>query len=444
MRKIAIRGIILLTIIICLCMLFSGTVKTITTAKVQIVTAKQGRIEEQIELKGTLLFPSTYDLIVPDMFDDVELIIQDVFVKKGRWVEAGEQLFSASVSCYQKLYDSYQEEYNSAQKDALELERQYGNVRLKRTEEIWLDAYDTLLIAKQSVQTAKSDLEVCAKLSGVELYNGKIPEGVDDEYLSSLQDRYDLAISQEQSAQTAFENANRLGIDNTVIQYVLSSRDAASRMKAAHEKMTQLRILNQKVALVCAPHAGYIVSIQVVKGEAYDGRIAAVTLSSANELGVLRADVSEIDRKIDEGMKVLVSSGTIQISGEVTNRSIDLDGRWYIDVELTNKQIAELGGASGMMDSLTDMTCKYRSQTTSTLLPISAVRGSGENRYVYLITEQRNSLGDTILKVSKKDVHVILESEDTVSIEEDLGRQRIAYMEDRSISDGTEVMAYVQ
>lgn len=155
MRKIAIRGIILLTIIICLCMLFSGTVKTITTAKVQIVTAKQGRIEEQIELKGTLLFPSTYDLIIPDMFDDVELIIQDIFVKKGRWVEAGEQLFSAAVNGYQKLYDSYQEEYNSAQKDALELERQYGNVRLKRTEEIWLDAYDTLIIAKQSVQTAK-------------------------------------------------------------------------------------------------------------------------------------------------------------------------------------------------------------------------------------------------------------------------------------------------
>lgn len=422
-------------------MFFSGTVKTITTAKVQIATAKQGRIEEQIELKGTLLFPSIDALIVPDMFDDVELIIQDVFVKKGKWVEAGEPLFSASVSGYQKLYDAYQEEYNSAQKDAIELERQYWNVRLKRTEEIWLDAYDALLDAKQSVQTIKSNLEVYTKLSGFELYDNEIPE---DEYLSCLQEQYDLAVSQEESAQTAFENANRLGIDSTVIQYVLSSRDTASRMKAAHEKMTQLRILNQKASLICAPHAGYVVSIQVSKGETYDGKTAAVTLSSENESGVLRADVSKIDREITEGTKVWVSNGTTQVSGEVTNRSIDLDGCWYIDVEVTNQQIAELGGAAGMIDTPIDIKCKYRSQTTSTLLPISAVRGSGDNRYVYLITEQRNSLGDMILKVSKTDVHVILESEDTVSIEEDLGRQRIAYMEDRSISDGTEVMAYVQ
>lgn len=441
MKKIAIRGIILLSTIICLCMFFSGTVKTITTAKVQIATAKQGRIEEQIELKGTLLFPSIDALIVPDMFDDVELIIQDVFVKKGKWVEAGEPLFSASVSGYQKLYDAYQEEYNSAQKDAIELERQYWNVRLKRTEEIWLDAYDALLDAKQSVQTIKSNLEVYTKLSGFELYDNEIPE---DEYLSCLQEQYDLAVSQEESAQTAFENANRLGIDSTVIQYVLSSRDTASRMKAAHEKMTQLRILNQKASLICAPHAGYVVSIQVSKGETYDGKTAAVTLSSENESGVLRADVSKIDREITEGTKVWVSNGTTQVSGEVTNRSIDLDGCWYIDVEVTNQQIAELGGAAGMIDTPIDIKCKYRSQTTSTLLPISAVRGSGDNRYVYLITEQRNSLGDMILKVSKTDVHVILESEDTVSIEEDLGRQRIAYMEDRSISDGTEVMAYVQ
>ena len=37
---------------------------------------------------------------------------------------------------------------------------------------------------------------------------------------------------------------------------------------------------------------------------------------------------------------------------------------------------------------------------------------------------------------------VLAEVGSTVSLEDDLSRQRVAYMEDRSISDGSEVMVY--
>ena len=47
-----------------------------------------------------------------------------------------------------------------------------------------------------------------------------------------------------------------------------------------------------------------------------------------------------------------------------------------------------------------------------------------------------------MLKVKKQDVKVLSEVGSTVSIQDDLSRQRVAYMEDRAISDGSEVMVY--
>ena len=39
----AIKGLVTLAAVVALCMFFSGTIKTISTAKVKLVTAKQGK-----------------------------------------------------------------------------------------------------------------------------------------------------------------------------------------------------------------------------------------------------------------------------------------------------------------------------------------------------------------------------------------------------------------
>lgn len=228
---------------------------------------------------------------------------------------------------------------------------------------------------------------------------------------------------------------------------VLNLRDAHKRMSEASEKITALRTLKEQVACVRAPHAGYVVSVPIKMGEVYSGQGPAMVMSADNpdnEGGVLRADLSGTDKRIEAGTKVVVSDGGREISAAVTNRGIDVSGSWYADVAVTRAQITEIGGAAYLMREGVNMTCTYRAQTSTTLLPVSAVRGSGDNRYVYIVAEQNNSLGETTLVVVKQEVHVIAETEDTVSIEEDLGRQRIAYMEDRLIDDGTEVMAYAQ
>lgn len=58
----AIKGLVALAAVVALCMFFSGTIKTISTAKVRLVTAKQGKLEEEIKLSGNLTFTQTEEV----------------------------------------------------------------------------------------------------------------------------------------------------------------------------------------------------------------------------------------------------------------------------------------------------------------------------------------------------------------------------------------------
>ena len=57
LKKFALRGLAILAVFVALCMFFSGTIKTITTAKVKITRGRSGRLEEKIQLTGKLTFP---------------------------------------------------------------------------------------------------------------------------------------------------------------------------------------------------------------------------------------------------------------------------------------------------------------------------------------------------------------------------------------------------
>lgn len=436
MRRIAIRGMAWLAAAVCMSMLFSGTMKTMTTAKVQTVVAKKGRLEERVRLAGRLVFPDTVELTVPSMDEEAVLNVRTVEVSAGRWVEAGEPLFSADVSGYEKQYAAYQAEFDAAQSELLEIDRKMGTLRLTRMEEMWLEAYDALAAAERAVLSAQTELVVHDNLHGGQ---GEARQGL-EEALAHAQAR-------REEAQEAYERVNRLGVNQDLMRLVLDSRGAQERMQEASGKITALRTLKERAACVRAPHTGYVASVSVRAGETYNGRGPAVVMSADSPDGaggVLRADLSGTDKRIEPGMKVVLSGGGREVAAEVTARGMDAGGGWYADAAVTRAQIEELGGAARLMREDAEMTCTYRAQESTTLLPVSAVRGSGEHRYVYILSEKHGGLGEPVMTAVRQEVHVLAESEDTVSIEEELGRQRIAYMEDRPIDDGTEVMIYAQ
>ncbi len=447
MKQTAIKGLVALTVVVCLCMFFSGTIKTIATAKVMIVTARQGRIEEQIRLNGTLLFPETEDIGIAGLEDGQSVSIKRVRVTKGRQVEEGDVLFEAEVTGSEEKMAELRSTYDTAQKNLMELNRANSGLRLTHVEEQWIEAYDALNEAKRATRDARMQLEVCARLLGVQLVDGEIPEGdetlAEDEDFLAAREAFAAAQQAEAEAQQAYDSANRIGISESVVEYIDQSREYQQQMDKAQEDMVALSVLCEQAKSITAPHDGFIVDVSIKSGDTYTGQTAALVMSADDAKGVLRADVSDIERTIEEKTDVSIErSNGRSVSASVTGTGIDTEGKNYVDVELSDREISNLGGASTLMNNDIEMVLSYRSSTSSTLLPVSAVRGTGDGRYVFVINESQNGLGQRVLTVSQQDVTVIAEVGSTASIEQDLSRQRIAYMEDRAISDGSEVMPY--
>lgn len=63
---------------------------------------------------------------------------------------------------------------------------------------------------------------------------------------------------------------------------------------------------------------------------------------------MLRADTSKIEKKIDKGTQVTVKRDNDKtLSKKVTDSGVDEEGKRYIDVKLTDKDIGNLGGGAG-------------------------------------------------------------------------------------------------
>ena len=74
LKRFAIRGIVFLAVFVALCMFFSGTVRTITTPKVKLTTAKRGKLEERIELTCRPAFPDAEEIALK-LPEDMSLTI---------------------------------------------------------------------------------------------------------------------------------------------------------------------------------------------------------------------------------------------------------------------------------------------------------------------------------------------------------------------------------
>ena len=445
MKRRAIKGLVALGATVCLCMFFSGTIKTLTTAKVQFVTARQGRLEEQIKLHGTLVFPQTEDVTLSGIPSDVNVVVRRVRVVKGRKVKEGDVMLEAEVVGKEEKLSQLRAEYDTAQGELMQLERKNSALRMTRADEQWIEAYDALNAAKSAVRDARMALEVRARLLGVTLTDGQLPKGTKDKELLALQEECERAREEETAAQRRYDSANRLGVSESVIEYITQSRALSEKMENAEESITELSVLSETVGSVCAEHDGYVVDVSVKAGDSLSAQTVALVLSAKREKGALRADVSDIERPIEKKTSVSIErTNGRSVSASVTDTGVDADGKNYVDVELSDKEITNLGGAAGLMGDGIDMVASYRAGSSTTLLPVSAVRGTGEDRYVYIVNESQNGIGQRVLTVTKQSVKVLAEVGSTVSIQEDLGRQRVAYMEDRAIDEGSEVMAYVQ
>ena len=134
LKKYAIRGLIIFAVVVALCMFFSGTIRTITTAKVKLLTPRQGKFSEQVELTGKVVFPAAEPVKLENA-QGVSLTVTSVKVQPGSEVEEGDVLFTAEIADYEKNMDTLRQSYNEAAGQLADLERKNANLRLRPTDE---------------------------------------------------------------------------------------------------------------------------------------------------------------------------------------------------------------------------------------------------------------------------------------------------------------------
>ena len=426
MKTKALKSFAALLALLVVCFFFSGTVRALTTAKVMLTYPQQGRLQETLNLTGTLRFSATEDVTV-SLPEGVALTITQVNVAPGMAVSAGDVLFETVFIGVDALIAAQEDNYAAAQTELLSLERQNSQLRVQRTDESWLAAYDALVDAYNAQHDAEVALTVATNLQiGVE----------------EAQVAYDEAAQAVVSAEKLMEKMNRTGIAEGVYAYTMEKRDIQARMDEATANIVSLRTLEQSTRQITAPHDGYVVAVNLSAGQSWDGQ-AALTLSADGAEMLLRADTSDLNRSISEGANVTVSGrfGT-SVKTTVTKTGYDSHGEPYAEVGLSAREAITLDTIAHLMSQGASTQITYTAAQTSYLLPAAALRGSEGNYSVYTVTKSQNAFGQTVLTVAEQKVTLLDEGGSMVSIDGMYDNVQVAYMEDRAISPGSEVMAY--
>ena len=233
-------------------------------------------------------------------------------------------------------------------------------------------------------------------------------------------------------------------MDDAVWSYISERQSAQEKLADCAEKQVELEELRRSAEAICAPRDGVIAEVNLKQGDSYDGSAALYTLTAEGSSPVLRADLTGVDRSIAEGMDVTIATDGEGVAAKVTALGFSEGGMRCADVAVTDAVVKAFGSLYSLSLSPVKLTILFKSAESSCLLPASAVRGSGDKRYVYAVNERTTTFGKKKLSLSKMDVTVIAEADGVASIQEDLSYYQLAYMEDRPLRDGADVMEYAQ
>lgn len=442
LKKIATRGLIAVAVLVALCMFFSGTIENITTPKVKLAKASRGKLVEKLELNATLAYPDVEEqrLTLPA---GQSLTITRVNVRAGYPVQAGDVVLEASVTGYEAAARQAQDDYDAALDALMEVERKNEGITLRRSEQTYADSYAALREAAREAARKKTDMEVLLRASKLSYADAGYPADAGEETIAAI-DAYRAALDAQSAAQEAFNRAARYGVDDAVWAYISERQSAQEKLDDCAEKQVALEELNRAAATICAPHDGVIAEINLKQGDPYDGSAALYSITAEGSSPALRSDLTGVDKAITEGMAVSVSIGDQAIDAKISGLSYLDSGARCADVPVSDEMTRAAGSMYSLSTSPVKVTILFKSNESSCLLPSSAVRGSGDSRYVYTISERTTTFGKRKLSLSKMDVNVIAEADGVTSIQEDLSYYTIAYMEDRALRDGSDVMEYVE
>ena len=444
MKKIALKGLLIVAIVVALCIFFSGTIRTMTTPKVRFAQVRMGKMELETELTGKVVFPETEEwrLKLPE---GVSLTVTAVRVSKGDRVKKGATMLNARVTDGEKTLESLQTEVDTAWKELRELEKKTGEIRLTQQEQQWQAAWEAVDTARTVERDARVSLQAALIAEGLELTeDGRLPEGVKDE-TKELFDTWRIAEQALNQVSATLSALDRYAIPDDTWSPIQKMKEYRKKIETAEKKMTEIQVLMKTTEKITAPRDCYIASFSVEKGGSINRDTLIAELTAEGKDPVIRVDLTDLKQEAETGasLTILTENGNNPVT-KIIDTGLRPDGHPYADAEITNDVTYALGSVSDMMKNDLKTKLVTRAKTSTCLLPATAVRGSGSNRFVYVGENRSSTFGGNQIVVRKVNVTVLAESGVTASINEDMTNQQVLYMEDRALTEGVTVMEYIK
>ena len=444
MKKFALRGLITVAVVVALCIFFSGTVRTLTTPKVRFAQAKMGRMETETELKGKVVFPETEELILP-IPEGINLTVTRVRVAAGDKVKSGATLLNARVTDADRKLESLKKDLETARKDLAAKNRKLENVRLTRSEQQWQTAWEKHDAAQQAEALLRVELQAALRQAGLALTEkGELPEEAGDDLRQQMAD-WQQAQQQTEQAAAALAALERYAIPETTWTAMQEQAEAEKKITGLEDQITELQVWMRTAEKITAPRASYVAEVSVEKGSTLDGDTVLMKLTAEKADPVIRVDLTDVKQEVKQGTVMQLEADSWERpSVKVVEVGLTLEGHPYADLEINKDAVYAMGSVGAMMKNDIKVRLNARSQESTCLLPASAVRGSGSDRYVYVGTMESSTFGGSRMVAEKKTVTVLAESGSTVSVSEDLSYDKVLYMEDRALTEGGAVMEYAR
>ena len=447
MKKTAVKALIILIGIALVCVFFSGTLHSITTAKVQMTKAKTGKLTSEISMNGELYWPETESIFVPGLTSEDTLVIRRMPVSTGSWVQAGQVIAECDVSEADSRLSTLQSQYKEKENEYLDLERKNQQFQMSSQQKAWYDAWQALKDARQAEQAAAQELKMAAWKAGISLEaDGSLPPETTDEAALAAWDVLDGRRQETEQARALFDRYNLFPVSEEVTSYLDKRTELEEEMAGLENQMLQLRILKESAASITAPHDGYITSAELKAGDSLSLGTVLVQMTTKGSTPVIRLDPDANRKVIADGTEAELSAGEKTITAAVSGITFSPEGKSCIDVPVSRDNISSLGGVTALTEpgSVT-ATVRWQSETATTLIPTAAIRGSEGDYYIYVVQADFSGAAGNqpaFQKISRKNVTVLGQSGSVTSVSDSLGADSIVYMEDRPLSDGCEVMPY--
>ncbi len=469
------KGLLLLTCVLLAGLFFARTVETAATAKVQIITATRGKLDDTITVPGEIRFSNSEPFTIKGA-GTLNLVVDKVMARAGYLIKPGDVLFTGSIPDFEdKLkelrlaYEKKVRERTEAVAGSLRIlqtseQNDYYNAMVKATDEYW----DKLFTAKAAAIAAGHELSdepnewnlppagtaedtqaVQAGPQTQEKFDGGDDEP-EENMKAAMREALDAMRKKDEASLLfkSFYTGNRRPapkVSGDVFDYIKKIDGMDEEIHSYLDEMLELEKLKLQLQTIRADREGWLTEFNLKAGDRYDGSKPAYALSAPGEMPVLRCDITDISKRksISKGMKARVQGAEREMM--ISGVDEAADGKTYAIIEMEESNISALGGLSRLMSEKPAVSILYKSPKTATLLPLTALRDGGDDRYyVYVIDQERDGiLGNSTYRVKKREVTVIETSASLAAVEDDLSDIKIADREDRTLSEGQAVMEYV-